>query len=256
MNAWSNARGPFPKTRLRRLRRQPWIRELTQEHRLSPSDLIWPLFVLPGEDQSEAIASMPGVHRHSVDRIVKQAEAAVRIGIPAIAIFPVTPSESKSEDAAEAFNSEGVEMGAMVALTVATQNQDVKAIALDSVPPDSDGVLKESVEKRFPFVSSLTTKLAGLGTYLYFFDGCYKREAVCDTARRVENRNILLLAGVDAQDFQTSTTKLAKCFPVGNKIESKLDLSPSGFSIINASMEQSEIYDQRLIDFFRNSLSN
>ena len=150
----------------------------------------------------------------------------------------------------------GVEMGAMVALTVATQNQDVKAIALDSVPPDSDGVLKESVEKRFPFVSSLTTKLAGLGTYLYFFDGCYKREAVCDTARRVENRNILLLAGVDAQDFQTSTTKLAKCFPVGNKIESKLDLSPSGFSIINASMEQSETYDQRLIDFFRNSLSN
>lgn len=108
MNAWSNARGPFPKTRLRRLRRQPWIRELTQEHRLSPSDLIWPLFVLPGEDQSEAIASMPGVHRHSVDRIVKQAEAAVRIGIPAIAIFPVTPSESKSEDAAEAFNSENL----------------------------------------------------------------------------------------------------------------------------------------------------
>ena len=150
----------------------------------------------------------------------------------------------------------GVEMGAMVALTIATQNQDVKAIALDSVPPDSDGVLKESVEKRFPFVSSLTTKLAGLGTYLYFFDGCYKREAVCDTARRVENRNILLLAGVDAQDFQTSTTKLSKCFPVGNKIESKLDLSPSGFSIINASMEQSETYDQRLIDFFRNSLSN
>ena len=150
----------------------------------------------------------------------------------------------------------GVEMGAMVALTVATQNQDVKALALDSVPPDSDGVLKESVEQRFPFVSSLTTKLAGLGTYLYFIDGCYKREAVCDTARRVENRNILLLAGVDAQEFQTSTTKLSKCFPVSNKIESKLDLSPSGFSVINASLEQSETYDQRLIDFFRNSLGN
>ena len=91
---------------------------------------------------------------------------------------------------------------------------------------------------------------------MYFIDGCYNREAACDTARRVENRNILLLAGVDAQDFQTSTSKLSKCFPVSNKIESKLDLSPSGFSIINASLEQSEIYDQRLIDFFRNSLGN
>ncbi len=150
----------------------------------------------------------------------------------------------------------GVEMGAMVAISVAEKDQGVKAIALDSVPQDSDGILRASVEKRFPFVSSVTTRLAGLGTYLYFFDGCYKREAVCDTARRVDNRNILLLAGLDAPGFQDSTAKLSKCFPVSNRIESKIDLSPSGFSIINASMEQSEAYDQRLIDFFRNSLNN
>ncbi len=150
----------------------------------------------------------------------------------------------------------GVEMGAMVALAVAAKEQGVKAIALDSAPQDSDSVLQESVDKRFPFASFATTKLAKLGTYLYFFDGCYKREPVCDTARKIENRDILLLAGVDAQDFQESTSKLSKCFPSSNKLESKLDLSPSGFSIINASMEQSESYDQRLIDFFRNSLSN
>lgn len=150
----------------------------------------------------------------------------------------------------------GVEMGAMVAVSVAAKDQGVKAIALDSVPQDSDGVLKESVEKRFPFISFVTTRLAGLGTYLYFFDGCYQRERVCDTARRVENRNILLLSGLDAPDFQDSTTKLNKCFSASNRIESKLDLSPSGFSIINASMEQSEAYDQRLIGFFRNSLGN
>ena len=150
----------------------------------------------------------------------------------------------------------GVEMGAMVALAVAAKEQGVKAIALDSAPQDSDSVLQESVDKRFPFASFATTKLAKLGTYLYFFDGCYKREPVCDTARKIENRDILLLAGVDAQDFQDSTSKLSKCFPGSNKLESKLDLSPSGFSIINASMEQSESYDQRLIDFFRNSLSD
>ena len=66
----------------------------------------------------------------------------------------------------------------------------------------------------------------------------------------------MLLAGLDTANFQDSTGKLAKCFAVSNKIEQKLDLSPSGYSIINASMEQSEAYDQRVIDFFRSSMGN
>ena len=74
--------------------------------------------------------------------------------------------------------------------------------------------------------------------------------------RKIENRDVLLLAGIDAQDYQESTTKLSKCFTGTNRIAGKTDLSPSGFGIINASMEQSEAYDQRLIDFFRASLSN
>ena len=89
---------------------------------------------------------------------------------------------------------------------------------------------------------------------MYYFDGCYQREPVCDIARRIEGRSVMLLSGVDAQEFQESTAKLSKCFPANNKVETKLDLSPSGFGIINASIEQSEAYDQRLIDFFRNSL--
>ncbi|MFN0277348.1 MAG: hypothetical protein ACKVRN_01975 [Pyrinomonadaceae bacterium] len=149
----------------------------------------------------------------------------------------------------------GVEMGAIVALSTATKDKGVKAIALDSAPQDSNGVLKESVGKRFPFASFVTTRLAQLGTRLYYFDGCYQRETLCDTARKIEDRNVLLLSGLDAPDFQESTSKLSKCFPSSNKIETKFDLSPSGFSIINASMEQSEAYDQRLIDFFRNALN-
>ena len=148
----------------------------------------------------------------------------------------------------------GVEMGSIVAIALAAKDQNIKAIAVDSVPADSDGVLKGSIEKRFPFASVATSKLAQLGTHLYYFDGCFQRALVCDVAKKVENRSILLLAGVDAQEFQDSTARLNKCFAVSNKIEGKIDLSPSGFSITNASMEQSEAYDQRLIDFFRSSL--
>jgi pimeloyl-ACP methyl ester carboxylesterase len=150
----------------------------------------------------------------------------------------------------------GVEMGAIAALSTAANDKGVTAIAIDSAPQDSNGVLRQSVGRRFPFASFVTTRLAQLGTRFYYFDGCYQRETLCETARKIENRNVLLLAGVDLPDFQESTSKLNKCFPTSNKLQSKLDLSPSGYGIINASMEQSEAYDQRLIDFFRNSLSN
>jgi hypothetical protein len=66
-------------------------------------------------------------------------------------------------------------------------------------------------------------------------------------------RKVLLLAGTDAGDFQSSTTKLSKCFPAGSTIDAKFDLSPSGYSIMNASIEQAEGYDQRVIDFFKQS---
>jgi pimeloyl-ACP methyl ester carboxylesterase len=149
----------------------------------------------------------------------------------------------------------GVEMGSIAALTAAVNDPAFKAVALDSVPQDSDSVLKGSINKRFPFASFATAKLASLGTRLYYFDGCYDRVTACDTARKLDNRKVLLLAGVDAPDFQESTSKLNKCFANGSNIDSKTDLSPSGFSINKASIEQSELYDQRVIDFFRNSLS-
>jgi hypothetical protein len=150
----------------------------------------------------------------------------------------------------------GVEMGAIAAIAAAARDKDIKAIALDSVPADSDGIVRESVERRFPFASSATTKLAKMGTYMYYFDGCYQRKTVCSLAKEVEGRNVLLLAGVDAPEFQDSTTKLNRCFAGSNKVEMKADLSPSGFSIVKASLEQSEAYDQRLIDHFRTSLAN
>lgn len=149
----------------------------------------------------------------------------------------------------------GVELGAAAALNTVIKDQAAIALVLDSAPRDSDQLLMETVSRRYPFSSRITSRLAKFGTYFYYFDGCYRRETACDTARQIQNRKILLLAGIDEPEYQDSTSKLSKCFPANNKIETKLDLSPSGVNILNASMEQSESYDQRLIDFFRQSLS-
>jgi porphobilinogen synthase len=98
----------YPTTRLRRTRRTDWSRRMVAEHTLSAADLIWPLFVLEGKNRREPIASMPGVERRSVDLIVKAAEEAAELGIPAIALFPYTDPKLRTDDAREAFNSENL----------------------------------------------------------------------------------------------------------------------------------------------------
>lgn len=100
-------RGSFPRTRLRRLRRHDWSRRLVAESSLGVSDLIWPLFVHPGTG-GQPIESLPGVQRLGTDMVVDAAKQAVDLGIPAIAVFPATPPELKTEDAAEATNPENL----------------------------------------------------------------------------------------------------------------------------------------------------
>ena len=108
--------GPWPTTRLRRMRRDDFSRRLMREHRLTCDDLIYPVFVLEGEGQREPVASMPGVERLSIDLLLGEAERALSLGIPAMALFPVTPPEAKSEDAREAWNPEGLAQRAVRAL--------------------------------------------------------------------------------------------------------------------------------------------
>ena len=98
----------FPATRLRRNRRDEFSRRLVREHRLSVDDLILPVFVLDGENRRETIASMPGVERLSIDLLLEEVEQLVALGIPALALFPVTPAELKSLDGSEAWNPEGL----------------------------------------------------------------------------------------------------------------------------------------------------
>ncbi len=101
---WSSVRGNYPRTRMRRLRRHAWLRDMVAESTLSVKDLIWPLFIIEGKNSVEPVASMPGVERMTVDRIVQAAEQAVELGIPAIALFPVTPAAKKTHDGGEATN--------------------------------------------------------------------------------------------------------------------------------------------------------
>ncbi|MBE5317010.1 MAG: porphobilinogen synthase [Xanthomonadales bacterium] len=106
----------YPHTRPRRMRRDDFSRRLMREHRLSADDLILPVFVREGENLRESIGSMPGVERLSIDLLLKLADEAVELGIPALALFPVTPPEAKSRDAAEAWNPQGLAQRAVRAL--------------------------------------------------------------------------------------------------------------------------------------------
>ncbi|MEC5387343.1 porphobilinogen synthase [Uliginosibacterium sp. H3] len=98
----------FPSSRMRRMRRDDFSRRLMRESQLSVDDLIYPVFVLEGEAREEAVASMPGVSRVSLDRLLLVAEEAVALGIPALALFPVVDAARKSLDAAEAWNPDGL----------------------------------------------------------------------------------------------------------------------------------------------------
>ncbi|AJD46830.1 delta-aminolevulinic acid dehydratase [Isoalcanivorax pacificus W11-5] len=114
------------------MRRDDFSRRLMRETVLTPADLISPVFVLEGKQRTEAVASMPGVERLSIDLLVREAEALARLGIPAMALFPVTPQEVKSLDAAEAWNPDGLAQRAVRAIKQAVPEMGVITdVALD-----------------------------------------------------------------------------------------------------------------------------
>ncbi|MGA0974781.1 MAG: porphobilinogen synthase [Sedimenticolaceae bacterium] len=132
MSKDTQAFGGYPYTRMRRMRRDDFSRRLMRETNVTPDDLIYPVFVLEGENQREPVMSMPGVERMSIDLLVKESKHIASLGVPAMAIFPVTPAEAKSEDAAEAFNPEGLAQRAVRAVKEAVPELGVITdVALD-----------------------------------------------------------------------------------------------------------------------------
>ena len=108
MKSQTNSYLHFPEHRPRRMRRDDWSRRLMQENSLSTNDLIYPVFLLAGENQSQAVASMPGVNRVSIDLLFSVAQECVQLGIPVMALFPVIDSTLKTRDGKEAFNPNGL----------------------------------------------------------------------------------------------------------------------------------------------------
>ncbi|RYV00900.1 porphobilinogen synthase [Shewanella sp. OPT22] len=142
MNIVSSA---FPRRRMRRMRKHDFSRRLMAENQLTVSDLIYPMFVLEGENRTEDVASMPGVKRYSLDLLLKEAEELVELGIPLIAIFPVTPADKKSLMAEEAYNSEGLVQRTVRALKAAHPELGIMTdVALDPFTTHGqDGIIDE-----------------------------------------------------------------------------------------------------------------
>jgi len=130
--SWQSVNRHFSSTRMRRMRRDDFSRRMMRETLLTPDDLIYPVFVLEGKGEREAVASMPGIERLSIDLLVQEARTIHDLGIPAMAIFPVTPMEAKSEDAAEAYNPDGLAQRAVRAIKEALPDLGVITdVALD-----------------------------------------------------------------------------------------------------------------------------
>jgi porphobilinogen synthase len=137
--------GKFPTARMRRLRRHDFLRSLVRESTLSPTDLIYPVFILEGKERSEPVESMPGIDRLSIDLLTREAETLLELGIAAVALFPVTPPDVKSDDGREAWNPEGLAQRAVAALKENTPELGVITdVALDPFTTHGqDGIIDE-----------------------------------------------------------------------------------------------------------------
>ena len=143
-----SSRGPFPYTRMRRNRSEEFSRRLNSETQLNVNDLILPLFVIEGNNASQAVESMPGVNRLSIDLLVKQAEQVFKLGIPAVALFPVVGNNKKSLLAEEAYNPDGLAQRAVKAIKAAVPKLGVITdVALDPFTTHGqDGIIDADTE--------------------------------------------------------------------------------------------------------------
>jgi len=139
-------RAPWPASRMRRMRKDDFSRRLMRENTLTVDDLIYPVFVLDGENRTEAVPSMPGVERMTIDLLCREARELADLGVPAMALFPVTPVAVKSLDGAEAWNPEGLAQRATRAIKQAVPEMGVITdAALDPFTTHGqDGILDEN----------------------------------------------------------------------------------------------------------------
>ena len=136
----------FPQARMRRMRKDEFSRQLVQENRLSVKDLIYPIFIVDGEDKRQQIESMPSIYRLSIDNLITEAAELTELGIPAIALFPVIEDKKKSENGEESFNPDGLIQNAIKQLKESFPNLGVISdVALDPYTTHGqDGIIDNS----------------------------------------------------------------------------------------------------------------
>ena len=217
----SDSFAPFPRTRPRRNRRHPWLRDLVAENVLTVKDLIWPLFVVEGENIVQPIASMPGVSRLSLDKLLIAVAEARNLGIPAIALFPSVDPALKTPDAREAYNPDNLMCRAVRAIKKAVPDIGIVCdVALD--PYNSDGhdgiVIDDYVQNDLSIGSLIRQTLV-------------QAEAGCDViapsdmmdGRIGKLRDALDKAGFEHVTIMSYAAKYASCFygPVRDAVGSK-----------------------------------
>lgn len=143
--SFNNSQRFYPETRMRRMRANDFSRRLMRENVLTPDDLIYPVFVIEGQNETEQVSSMPGVERMSIDLLVKEAKALASLGVPAMALFPVTPMSAKSEFAEESYNPDGLAQRAVKAIKDAVPEMGIMTdVALDPFTTHGqDGIIDE-----------------------------------------------------------------------------------------------------------------
>jgi len=148
VSQFDTSRGAFPGVRMRRMRRDDFSRRLMRESQLTANDLIFPMFILDGHNLREAVPSMPGVERVSIDNLLKEAEQLLNLGIPALALFPVTAADKKTDDAREAYNPDGLAQRAVRALKQAFPDLGVITdVALDPFTTHGqDGLIDDMID--------------------------------------------------------------------------------------------------------------
>ena len=141
-----NNQGNFPALRMRRMREHDFTRRMIRENSLSVADLIYPVFIIEGENRREPVPAMPGVERLSIDLLLEEARICTQLKIPALALFPVTPEQKKSADGREAWNSDGLVQSAARERKAAIPGLGIVAdVALDPFTTHGhDGLLNES----------------------------------------------------------------------------------------------------------------
>jgi porphobilinogen synthase len=215
----------FPQTRMRRNRQTDWSRRLIREARLSVDDLIWPVFVREGTGVREPISSMPGVDRLTIDMLVVAARQARDLGIPAMAIFPVTPIDLKTPDGAEATNPENLVCRAVRAVKAAVPDIGIICdVALDPYTSHGhDGLLEGDV-----IVNDATLEILGRQSQVQAEAGCDIIAPSDMMDGRVGHiRSVLDSAGLDSVQILAYSAKYASAFygPFRDAVGSKSSLS-------------------------------